>query len=128
MKTHQAVMFATVVGFAAGAAVTQGLKAQAKAPIFQVSEAEMIDAAAYGKEYAPKAQAAIKAAGGKFLAAGGKVTSIEGDPPKGRLVIIQWDSMEQAQAYRASAFFKESLPIRDKYSKFRTFAVEGIAN
>ena len=128
MKTTHAIAVATLVGFAAGAAVTQGLRAQAKAPVYQVSEIELIDAAAYAKEYAPKAQAAIKAAGGKFLAAGGKVTGIEGDAPKSRLVIIQWDSMDQAQAYRASAFFKESLAIRDKYSKFRTMAVEGLAN
>ncbi len=46
------------------------------------------------------AQAAIKAAGGKFLAAGGKTTTIEGEPPKARVVIQQWDSVEKIQAYR----------------------------
>ena len=52
------------------------------------------------KDYVPKAQAAIKAAGGKFLAAGGKTTTIEGEPPKARVVIQQWDSVEKIQAYR----------------------------
>ena len=68
----------------------------------------------------------IKAAGGKFLAAGGKTTTIEGDPPKSRIVIQQWDSVEQIHAYRASAAFKELLPLREKLAKFRAFTVEGL--
>jgi uncharacterized protein (DUF1330 family) len=67
----------------------------------------------------------IKAAGGKFLAAGGKTTTIEGDPPKSRVVLQQWDSLEKIQAYRNSAAFKDLLPIRDKLAKFRSFVVEG---
>jgi uncharacterized protein (DUF1330 family) len=80
---------------------------------------------AYLKDYAPKAQAAIKAAGGKFLAAGGKTTTIEGEPPKSRVVLQQWDSVEKIQAYRNSAAFKDLLPLRDKLAKFRSFVVEG---
>ena len=74
----------------------------------------------------PKAQAAIKAAGGKFLAAGGKTTTIEGEPPKPRIVIQQWDSLEKVQAYRNSAAFKDLLPLRDKMAKFRSYVVEGV--
>ena len=80
------------------------------------------------KDYVPKAQAAIKAAGGKFLAAGGKTTTIEGEPPKARVVIQQWDSVEKIQAYRDSAAFKDLLPLRNSLAKFRTYAVEGYLN
>ena len=69
----------------------------------------------------------IKAAGGKFLAAGGKTTTIEGDPPKSRVVIQQWDSVDAIHAYRNSAAFKDLLPLRDKLAKFRAFTVEGAA-
>jgi uncharacterized protein (DUF1330 family) len=69
---------------------------------------------------------AIKAGGGKFLAVGGKTTSLDGDPPKSRIVIQQWDSIDQIKAYRDSAAFKELLPLRAKIAKFRTYAVEGI--
>ena len=85
----------------------------------------MLDPEAYLKDYIPKAQAAIKAAGGKFLAAGGKTTTIEGEPPKSRVVIQQWDSLEKIQAYRNSTAFKDLLPLRDKLGKFRSFVVEG---
>jgi len=42
-----------------------------------------------------KAQAAIKAAGGKFLATGGTITAVDGEPPKSRVAIQQWDSLEK---------------------------------
>jgi uncharacterized protein (DUF1330 family) len=113
-------------GAALGAAAVEGLRAQAKPPVYQITEIEVLNQDAYVKDYAPKAQAVIKAAGGKFLAAGGKTTTIEGDPPKSRIVIQQWDSVEQIRAYRASAGFKELLPLREKLAKFRAFTVEGL--
>jgi uncharacterized protein (DUF1330 family) len=125
MKTHYTVTWAMLAGFGLGAVAVQALHAQAKPPVYQVVEIDVLNQDAYLKDYAPKAQAAIKAAGGKFVAAGGKTTTIEGEPPKSRVVIQQWDSLEQAQAYRNSATFKELLPLRDKLAKFRSFVVEG---
>jgi uncharacterized protein (DUF1330 family) len=90
-----------------------------------VSESDIVDQAAY-PTYVPKAQAAVRAAGGKFLAAGGSVTAMDGDPPKSRIVIQQWDSLEQFQAYRNSAAFKDLIPLREKVAKWRTFVVEGL--
>jgi uncharacterized protein (DUF1330 family) len=115
-----------LTGAALGAAAVEGLHAQAKPPVYQVVEIDVLNQDAYVKDYVPKAQAAIKAAGGKFLAAGGKTTTIEGEPPKSRIVIQQWDSVEKIQAYRNSAAFKDLLPLRDKLAKFRSFAVEGL--
>jgi len=126
MKTHYTVTLAMLGGFGLGAVAVQGLHAQAKPPVYQVVEIDVFNLDAYLKDYAPKAQAAIKAAGGKFLAAGGKTTTTEGEPPKSRVVIQQWDSLESVQAYRNSPAFKELLPIRDKLAKFRSFVVEGL--
>jgi uncharacterized protein (DUF1330 family) len=127
MKTQYTIALAMLAGFGLGTVAVQGLHAQAKVPVYQVTEVEIIDPEAYSKDYVPKASAAIKAAGGKFLAVGGKTTALDGEPPKSRIVIQQWDSIEQIKAYRSSAAFKELLPIRDKLAKFRTYAVEGIA-
>jgi uncharacterized protein (DUF1330 family) len=125
MKTHHTIALAMLTGFGLGAVAIQGLHAQAKPPVYQVVEIDVLNPEAYAKDYIPKAQAAIKAAGGKFLAAGGKTTAIEGEPPKSRVVIQQWDSLEKVQAYRNSAAFKDLLPLRDKLAKFRSFVVEG---
>jgi uncharacterized protein (DUF1330 family) len=126
MKTRYSVTLAMLAGFGLGAIAVQGLNAQATPPVYQVVEIEPSDMETYLKDYVPKAQAAIKAAGGKFLAAGGKTTTIEGEPPKPRIVIQQWDSVEKIKAYRDSAAFKELLPLRNKLAKFRSFAVEAL--
>ena len=86
---------------------------------------------AYAKEYVPKAQAIIKAAGGRFLAVGGaaggaKVTAFDGEAPK-RAVVQVWDSMEKIQAWRNNPEYIEARKIGEKYAKFRSFAVEGLS-
>jgi uncharacterized protein (DUF1330 family) len=122
-----------LAGAALGAAAVNGLHAQAKAPLYVVSLLDVTNPDAYGKEYAPKAQALIKGAGGKFLAIGGvagngagKVTAYDGEAPK-RVTIQVWDSPEQYQAYRNQAAFKELRATGEKYAKFHTFSVEGMA-
>jgi hypothetical protein len=63
MKTSYTVTLAMLAGCAFGAAAVQGLHAQAKPPIYYVVEIDTTDQDAYAKEFAPKAQAIIKAAG-----------------------------------------------------------------
>src|SRR2546423_14737279 len=111
MKTHYSVTLAMLAGFGLGAVAVEGLHAQAKPPVYQVVEIEPSNMEAYVKDYVPKAQAAIKAAGGKFLAAGGKTTTIEGGPPKARGVIQQWGSVVKIQNYPASTAFKNPLRL-----------------
>jgi uncharacterized protein (DUF1330 family) len=127
MKTHYTIAMAMLAGFGLGTVAVQGLHAQAKAPVYQVTEVEILDPEGYAKDYVPKAGAAVRAAGGKFLALGGKTTALDGDPPKSRIVISQWDSMESIKAYRDSAAYKEIQLIRAKLAKIRTYAVEGVA-
>ena len=79
-----------------------GLHAQAKSPVYYIGEIDVTNADAYAKEYQPGAGATIKAAGGRYLAAG-KAVPIEGAPPKSRVVLLAWDSMEALQAWRDSA-------------------------
>jgi uncharacterized protein (DUF1330 family) len=131
MKTQYAVALSMLAGIGIGAVAVQGLHAQAKPPIYFIGEIDVTDPEAYAKEYAPKAQAIIKAAGGRFLAiggaaaTGGKVTAIDGEPPK-RVVVQVWDSMEKIQAWRSNPEFIELRKTGEKYAKFRTFAVEGL--
>ena len=126
MKTYFTVGLSMLAGIGVGAIAVQTLHAQGKALIYRVAEIEITNVDAYTKEFVPKAQAALKGAGGKFLAAGQKVTALEGDPPKMRVTIQVWDSMEQMQAAYNGAEYKEARKIGDKYAKFRAFAVEGL--
>src|SRR5437879_904659 len=77
MKMQHAVALSLVTGVAIGALAVRGLHAQAKPPIYQVSLIDVKNADAYAKEYVPTVRAAIKAAGGRAIAASAKVTPIE---------------------------------------------------
>ena len=126
MKTYHTVTLAMLAGFGLGAVAVQGLHAQAKPPVYHILEIDVSNPDAYAKEFVPKVQALVKASGGRTLTAGGKVTPIEGEPQKSRVVVEQWESMEKIQAWRNSAEYKEIRKIGDKYAKFRSFAVEGL--
>ncbi|HZE60795.1 MAG TPA: DUF1330 domain-containing protein [Burkholderiales bacterium] len=86
----------------------------------------MKNAEAYRKEYAPKARALIRKMGGKALAAGQNITTIEGAPPKSRVAIQQWESVEKIKAWRDSAEWKERRETGEKYATFRAYAVVGL--
>jgi uncharacterized protein (DUF1330 family) len=133
MKTRITVALSMLAGAALGAAAIQGLHAQAKPPIYYVAEIDVTNPDAYGKEYAPKMQALIKSHGGRQLAIGGTagasakaLTAFDGAAPQ-RAVVQVWDSMEKIQAWRNDPQFKELRQIGEKYAKFRSFAIEGVA-
>jgi len=116
--------------FGLGALTVQGLHAQAKPPVYFVAEITVNNPEAYGKEYAPKAQATIKAHGGRLVALGGvggagaeTLKGFDGDPPK-RVAIQVWDSMEKLQGWYNSPEYQEARKIGEKYATFRTFAVQ----
>ena len=125
MKTKYTLTLAAIAGFGLGAAAIASLHAQGKPPVYYIAEIDVTNQEGYAKEYVPKVQATIKAAGGRILAGGGKVTPIEGAPPKPRVAVQMWDSVEKIQAWRNSKEYKENRKIGDKYAKFRSYAVEG---
>jgi uncharacterized protein DUF1330 len=79
MKTRYTVALSMIAGAALGGAAIQGLHAQAKPPVYYVAEIDVTNPDTYAKEYAPKAQELIKAAGGKILAVGGRRWRSKGD-------------------------------------------------
>ena len=125
MNSKLKMTIAALAGTALGAAAIQALHAQAKPPVYTVTEIEVTNVDAYLKEYTPVVQPIIKKAGGKLLAASLKVTALDGTAPK-RVAINQWESLEQAQGLYNSAEYKEAQKIGDKYAKFRRYAVEGL--
>jgi uncharacterized protein (DUF1330 family) len=125
MKQTFKFAMAIVAGVAMGGAVVEGIHAQAKkTPVYVVTEIEVSNLEAYMKEYAPTAQANIKKAGGKLIAATQSVTSIEGAPPSKRVSIQHWDSLDAYQGFRKMN--TENRKIGDKYAKFRTYSVEAV--
>src|SRR5262245_31467842 len=125
MKTQYSVPLAVLAGIGIGAVAVHTLHAQAKAPVYTVTEIEVTNVDAYIKEYVPIIQPIVKKGGGKQLAASLKVTALEGTAPQ-RVAINVWESLEQAQALYNSAEYKEAQKTGLKYAKFRRYAVEGL--
>jgi uncharacterized protein (DUF1330 family) len=119
-----------IVGFAIGTTAIQGLHAQAKPPVYYISEINVTNPDAYAKEFGSKAQAMIKAAGGRFVAIGGanagKVTAFDGEAPK-RVTVQVWDSMEKLQAWRTDPAYIALRKVGDQYATFHSFSVEGVS-
>ena len=125
MKSNCKLAIAMLAGAGLGAAAVQGLHAQAKPPAYVISEIDVMDRDAYAK-YVPLAVKALKESGQKQLAAGGKTAAISGEPPKSRIVLSVFESMEKAQAPYTSPAYMEARKVGDKYAKLRIFVVEGL--
>ena len=124
MNKWSTIVLAVLSGFAVGAAVAQGVHAQAKPPAYTIAEIEVTDPATYQK-YAEGTRIGIPAAGGRFIVRGGKMFVLNGAPPK-QIAVIQWESLEKAQAFFESEAYKQLIPIRDKSANFRAFVIEGV--
>jgi uncharacterized protein (DUF1330 family) len=127
MRTQYTIALAVLAGVGLGAAAVQGLHAQAKPMAYVIAEIEVTDQDRYVKEYLPVVRKALVDAGAKYLAAGGKTASLQGDPPRSRVVVIAFENFEKAQAAFASQAFKDADKDVYKYAKVRSFAVEGIS-
>jgi uncharacterized protein (DUF1330 family) len=126
MRARYIVALSMVTGLAIGAGTVQAIHAQAKPPIYMIGNNEVIDPVGYARDYLAPAQAAIKAHGGRYIAAG-KGTVIDGEPPKGRVVILVWDSMEQLLGWRHSPEYEAARKTGEKYAKYNVIAVEGVS-
>jgi uncharacterized protein (DUF1330 family) len=126
VKTQYAIALAVFAGVGLGAVAVQSLHAQAKPMAYLIAEIDVTDRDGYMKEYLPVVRKALQDGGGKYIAAGGKTASFQGDPPKGRIVVIAFESLDKAQATADSQAFKDANKNVDKYAKVRSFAVEGV--
>jgi uncharacterized protein (DUF1330 family) len=120
-----AIALAILVGIAIGA-IGEALHAQAKPPVYMIANNEVTNPEGYKNEYLPLAKKSIKDHGGVYVAAG-KGFAITGEPPKGRLVILRWESMEQLMAWWNSPDYKAANKIGAKYAKYNLMAVDGVA-
>jgi uncharacterized protein (DUF1330 family) len=126
MRTSYTIAVAMLTGVAIGGLAVQALHAQAKPPAFYVGEIDVTDDAGYQRDFVPQSGASVQSTGGRFLARGGQTTTLLGEPVKKRVVIQQWDSMEQLKSWFDSAEQKKLRDVQAKYSKVRAYAVEGV--
>jgi uncharacterized protein (DUF1330 family) len=94
------------------------------AKAYFIVEIETIDQdlmAAY-REHTP---AAVEAFGGRFLVRGGTSETLEGDWQPKRLVVLEFPSLDAAQAFYHSEQYKPLLEMRLKAGHSKVVLVEG---
>jgi uncharacterized protein (DUF1330 family) len=127
IETYFAAALAAVIGAAAGAAAMAGRKPPGKPKAYIVTEVDVTgDMAAFQRDYAAHAQSTVALFGGRYLARGGRVLGLEGEPPKPRIVISAFDSFEDAQAWRNSPAYVKIAAVRKREAKSRQYIVEGV--
>jgi len=126
MKTNLKLALAVVAGVLIGFAGAKAIHAQQpKAPpAYVVAEVEVTDPTTL-KKYSEKAPQIVASFNGHYVVRGGKVQTHEGEPPKGYVVAIGFDSAERAREWCDSPAYAAIRPFRQSSTKSRLFIVEG---
>jgi len=91
---------------------------------YMVTFVRFKDLEAYNKEYIQAAHAILTSHGGKALAVSDDVEVIEGELPKGRMVIVEFPSMEHAKAFYNDPEYQPYKKIRQKYTECDSGIIE----
>ena len=77
-------------------------------------------------EYKVKAAASIAAAGGRYIVRGGEVEVLEGEPPVGRTVVLEFPTTDAALAWYRSEEYTQIRTIRDRAARAHMYVVDGV--
>ncbi|UCH52856.1 MAG: DUF1330 domain-containing protein [Pseudomonadota bacterium] len=77
-------------------------------------------------EYRKLVPATLEPYGGRFLARGGRVATLEGGWDPKRIVVIEFPSMERARAWWASEEYKVPKQMRMASAETRMIVVESV--
>lgn len=135
MKASLKMTLAVLVGVAIGTVAAQAIRGQPvkTPPAYVIAEVEKDPtktedptAAQKYREETPKTLAPFN---GQYLvvASGGKIQTVEGEAPRGYIVVIAFDSVEKARGWYYSPAYEAIKPIRQNSTKSRILIVEGVA-
>ena len=127
MKTHLKLALAVLAGVSigvAGAAAIHAQQAKKTPPGYVIAEVEVTDPTTLQK-YGAKAPQIVASFNGHYVVRGGDVQALEGEPPKGYIVVIGFDSVQKAREWYDSPAYAAIRPFRQKSTKSRLFIVEG---
>jgi uncharacterized protein (DUF1330 family) len=128
MKTHVKLALAVLAGLSMGVAGAAAIHAQrAKTPLgYVIAEVDVTDPTTLQK-YGEKAPQIVASFNGHYVVRGGDVQALEGEPPKGYIVVIGFESVQKAREWYDSPAYAAIRPFRQTSTKSRLFIVEGEA-
>lgn len=94
-------------------------------PAYIIVDVEITDPVEY-EEYKKHTPGSLVPFDGKFLARGGTVETLEGDWKPGRLVILEFSTLEKAKAWWNSPGYAPAKLIRQRASNTKMIVADGI--
>ena len=92
---------------------------------YVIADVQITDPDRY-KDYTAHTPASIARHGGRWVARGGAAQVLEGDWEPGRVVVIEFPSVEAAVGWFHSDDYQELAAIRREASTARILVVEGV--
>jgi uncharacterized protein (DUF1330 family) len=128
MKTIYKLALAALAGALLTIAGGRLLHAQEtkKTPAYVIAEVEVTDPVTL-KNYSATAPEIIASHGGHYVVrGGGQIQSLEGEPVKGFIVVIGFESAQKAREWYDSPEYAAIRPYRQSSTKSRIFIAEGV--
>ena len=94
-------------------------------PAYVIADVEVTDPELFA-EYRELVEPTVNAYGGRYIARGGQTRLIEGDRAPNRTVIIEFPSMEQAEAWHGSDEYAHPKDMRIRSTNSHVIIVEGL--
>jgi uncharacterized protein (DUF1330 family) len=92
---------------------------------YLIAEITVTDPAIY-EEYRKLVGATLEQYGGKFLVRGGVANLVEGEGAPGRMVVVEFESMERLKAWYDSEEYRHPKALRHQASIARLMMLEGV--
>ncbi len=92
---------------------------------YVIADLKVTDPDTYAR-YIKAVPETIAAHGGRYIARGGAVETLDGDWAPSRFVIVEFDGMEQAKAWWHSDAYHGPKAIRQASAESRIILVEGV--
>ncbi len=128
MKMNRKLALAVLAGVSIGVAGVMAIQAQQvkTPPGYVIAEVEVTDRTGMQK-YGEKVSETLAPFNHHYLVRGHNIQALEGEPPKGGIVVIAFDSAEKSREWYDSPAYEAIKPIRQSSAKSRIFIVEGVA-
>lgn len=124
MAKTMVTAFAGIILASGGASTSAAEQVSATPPAFYVAEFEVTDPDGM-KPYSANVESTFKPYGGHFVVRGGKYTSLEGEAPPRKRVVIEFESVEKALSWYNSEAYTVLRKIRQQSAKTDVYIVEG---
>ena len=93
-------------------------------PVYMIIEIQIKNEELYS-EYVEKVPEIVKEYGGRYLARGGKIIPLSGNWNPERMVVLEFETMEQLQKCFNSPEYLELAPLREQSTIGKAIVVDG---